>query len=494
MNTYKAEGKAQFAGTKELEGRELAAGEFTFELYDSTGALLETVTNDADGKFTFPELTYVYNTDTDETGTHTYTVKEKKGELGGVGYDEKTYTITVEVSDNGDGTLNVAVTGGEAIKFVNTYEAEGMLELDGTKKLEGRALAADEFSFELYRDGTKLQTVTNDADGKFTFDAIKYTLADIANSPITYTVKEVKGSETGVVYDVSEYEIVVTVEDNGDGKLNVTKTIKKDGTETGAIVFTNEYATVELPGEKTWNDDDNRDGKRPTSITINLMRKVKGSDAEPEQIDTITVEPDAEGKWSWNFKDLPKYAPGSTTDAKTEYEYSVTENPVDEYTTEYDGNNVINTHAPEKTTITAIKVWSDRSDAAKKRSGVKATFHLQKTVDGVSEEVGSVEVGKEDNWTYTWEDLPVYENGKKITYSVKEVLDKPNNYESDTTDWTDVENGGSITITNTLPKDDTPGTGDNSQIKLWLAMTLTSAAGLSGMLWLALRKKKREEN
>ena len=71
---------------------------------------------------------------------------------------------------------------------------------------------------------------------------------------------------------------------------------------------------------------------------------------------------------------------------------------------------------------------------------------------------------------------------------------KPNNYESDTTDWTDVENGGSITITNTLPKDDTPGTGDNSQIKLWLAMTLTSAAGLGGMLWLALRRKKREEN
>ena len=97
---------------------------------------------------------------------------------------------------------------------------------------------------------------------------------------------------------------------------------------------------------------------------------------------------------------------------------------------------------------------------------MQATFHLQKMVDGVSTEIDSVEVGKEQSWIYTWTDLPVYENGKKITYSVKEVLTKANGYKSDTTKWKVVANGGKITITNTL-RDETPGTGDNTKTLLW---------------------------
>ena len=367
-----------------------------------------------------------------------------------------------------------------------------MIELSGKKELAGRALKEGEFTFELYDgEGNLLQTVTNAADGSFVFKAIGYTLADVANSPFTYTVKEVAGSLTGVVYDVAVYEIEIVVEDNGDGTLKLTKTIKKDGAAAEEVVFSNEYATVAVQGEKTWDDNDNQDGKRPESITIRLMRKVKGSTAEPEEIAVVTVKPDADGKWSWLFEGLPQYAPGATSTTKAEYEYYVTEDPVEGYTTQYDGNNVINSYTPETTQITAVKFWKDNSDSAGKRNAVKATFNLQKTVDGVSTEIDSVEVGKEQYWKHVWKDLPVYENGKKITYSVKEVLTYSNGYKCDTTEWKVVENGGTITITNRL-RDDTPGTGDNTKTALWASIMAMSAVGCGGALWVASRKKKKE--
>ena len=120
-----------------------------------------------------------------------------------------------------------------------------------------------------------------------------------------------------------------------------------------------------------------------------------------------------------------------------------------------------------------------------------ATFHLQKTVDGVSAEIDSVEVGKEQSWTHVWSDLPVYEKGKPITYSVKEVLTKSNGYKSDTTKWKDVANGGKITITNTL---NWPSTGDMEIWGPWLLAFLASGALLAviGAAELAKRKKKQK--
>ena len=492
VNPYEAKGDITFKGTKELTGRALKEGEFTFELYDGEGNLIESVKNDADGKFSFKALEYIHNATQSDLGEHKYIVKEKKESLGGVTYDETEYAITVTVADNGDGTLSVTATGADNIAFVNTYGAENMIELSGKKELAGRALKEGEFTFELYDgEGNLLQTVTNAADGSFVFKAIGYTLADVANSPFTYTVKEVAGSLTGVVYDVAVYEIEIVVEDNGDGTLKLTKTIKKDGAAAEEVVFSNEYATVAVQGEKTWDDNDNQDGKRPESITIRLMRKVKGSTAEPEEIAVVTVKPDADGKWSWLFEGLPQYAPGATSTTKAEYEYYVTEDPVEGYTTQYDGNNVINSYTPETTQITAVKFWKDNSDSAGKRNAVKATFNLQKTVDGVSTEIDSVEVGKEQYWKHVWKDLPVYENGKKITYSVKEVLTYSNGYKCDTTEWKVVENGGTITITNRL-RDDTPGTGDNTKTALWASIMAMSAVGCGGALWVASRKKKKE--
>ena len=169
--------------------------------------------------------------------------------------------------------------------------------------------------------------------------------------------------------------------------------------------------------------------------------------------------------------------------------YTVSYSADDQTVDATDGLTITNT--TELTTITVKKFWKDNNDSQGKRSGVKAEFYLRKTVDGVSMEIRTVTVGKDQNWTHTWEDLPVYENGKAITYSVREVLAKSNGYTCDTTDWKVVTNGGTIKITNTL-KDDTPGTGDNTKILLWAGLTLMSAVGCGGALVVASRRKRKE--
>ena len=182
---------------KTLTGRTLAASEFSFELWEGM-VKLQTVSNLANGSFSFASINYTLA----NVGVHTYTVKEfiPTVGLGGVTYDTKTYTVTVTVSDKGDGTLNVVL--GEAsdsptgLNFTNTYAASGSLDLSGTKTLTGRTLAAGEFSFELWEGMVKLQTVTNAANGTFTFGTINYTLANVGVH--TYTVIEKTGVLGGV--------------------------------------------------------------------------------------------------------------------------------------------------------------------------------------------------------------------------------------------------------------------------------------------------------
>ena len=203
VNPYEAKGDITFKGTKELTGRALKEGEFTFELYDGEGNLIESVKNDADGKFSFTALEYIHNATKSDLGEHKYIVKEKKESLSGVTYDETEYAITVTVADNGDGTLSVTATGADAIAFVNPYEAKGDITFKGTKELTGRKLEAGEFTFELYdENGTLLESVQNDADGKFSFKALEYihnaTQSDLGEHK--YIVKEKKESLGGVTW------------------------------------------------------------------------------------------------------------------------------------------------------------------------------------------------------------------------------------------------------------------------------------------------------
>ena len=294
-----------------------------------------------------------------------------------------------------------------------------------------------------------------------------------------------------ITYTYSETETAVITGTDGAGTYAYSW---KDNTVTNKHTPQKTQITV----TKIWDDNNDQDGKRDDyEFTVQLYKTV---DSVTTAItDKTAVVPLTDGEivvWI----DLPVFEDGK------QITYSVVETLPDgsEYTKSGDDTTlpakvddsgtieITNTHEPEKTTITVKKFWKDNDDSQKKRNGVKAQFYLQKTVDGVSMEIRTVTVGKDQNWTHTWEDLPVYENGKAITYSVREVLVKSNGYTCDTTDWKVVTNGGTIKITNTL-RDETPPTGDHTKILLWTSVLMMSTIGCGGALWIAMRKKKEAE-
>ena len=251
-NTYSVEpeessptGEGGIAITKNLAGRNLNEGEFTFELVDQSGATVATGKNGTNGNVELGTVKFT------EPGTFTYTIREAKGSLGGVDYDATEYKATAEVTDNGDGTLAVTwsftTAAGDpttAIEFNNTYTATPTsVLLGGTKVLDGRALAEGEFIFVLNdADGNELQTVANNAQGGFCFDQITYDAA----GTYEYTISEVKGDAEGVTYDDATIAVKVVVTDNGKGALEVTE-LTYDG-KTELPVFTNTYVKpVEPP-------------------------------------------------------------------------------------------------------------------------------------------------------------------------------------------------------------------------------------------------------
>ena len=242
-NEYSATGEYKPEGTKTLTGRTLTANDkFTFEVKEGE-KVVSTGTNDETGKIDFTKIKYTL----DNVGTHTYTVTEIKGELGGVDYSTASYTVTVTVTDNGDGTLNVAASdNAKALNFTNIYSATGEYKPEGTKTLTGRALTEnDEFTFEVKEGEKVVSTGTSDETGKIDFTKINYTLADVGEH--TYTVTEVKGELGGVDYSTASYTVTVTITDNGDGTLNV---VASDNAK--ALNFTNEYsATGEYKPEGT---------------------------------------------------------------------------------------------------------------------------------------------------------------------------------------------------------------------------------------------------
>ena len=189
--------------TKELTGRDLVDGEFSFELYEGANKL-QTVTNKA-GKVTFESISYTAE------GEHTYTVKEVKGDNATVTYDASEKQVTVKVTRDGD-ALKAEVVYPKSKTFTNAFTPNATnATIELTKELTGRKLVDGEFSFELYEGANKLQTVTNKA-GKVTFESISYT----AEGEHTYTVKEVKGTTPGITYDTAEKQVTVKVTKDGD--------------------------------------------------------------------------------------------------------------------------------------------------------------------------------------------------------------------------------------------------------------------------------------
>ena len=227
-NTYKAaETKATITATKVLEGKALEAGKYEFELKEGE-KVVATAKNAADGTVTFEDITYT------AAGEHTYTISEKAGSEAGVTYDTAKHEVKVAVTDNGQGKLVATATKNNPT-FTNTYKAaETKATITATKVLEGKALEAGKYEFELKEGEKVVATAKNAADGTVTFEDITYTAA----GEHTYTISEKAGSEAGVTYDTAKHEVKVAVTDNGQGKLVATAT-KNNPT------FTNTYKAAE---------------------------------------------------------------------------------------------------------------------------------------------------------------------------------------------------------------------------------------------------------
>lgn len=228
----------QVTVTKNLTGRDMTAGEFEFQLLEG-GNVVATGTNDASGNVALSPITYT------KPGTYNYTLCEVGGgsQKAGVQYDGSTFAVTTTVTDNGDGTLSVAHkvdSDANTVGFTNSYTpAATSVTLGASKVLNGKSLDAEEFAFVLTDEGGKQVTATNDANGMVVFPAIQYGEA----GTYQYTIAEVKGDESDVTYDESEYAVTVTVEDNGEGSL--VATVAYEG--GNAPVFTNTYNAPEAP-------------------------------------------------------------------------------------------------------------------------------------------------------------------------------------------------------------------------------------------------------
>lgn len=254
----------QVKTVKRLTGRDLAAGEFTFELLED-GVTVASGTNDANGNVTLSPIRY------EAPGTHTYTLREAcpnaLGLYKGVTYDGTTYTVVTTVSDNGDGTLTAThkLEGTtESAGFTNKYHAmPTQVFIGAIKVLEGRELKKDEFSFKLVGEDIE-STVTNDADGKINFDKFEY------DEPGTYvyTISEVKGDEAGMTYDKSVFTATVNVVDDGEGNLKANVAFTKGDKSVEGIVFNNTYKKPETPVPTP-------DPGTPKTVT-NIVKTVKG--------------------------------------------------------------------------------------------------------------------------------------------------------------------------------------------------------------------------
>lgn len=254
----------QVKTVKRLTGRDLAAGEFTFELLED-GVTVASGTNDANGNVTLSPIRY------EAPGTHTYTLREAcpnaLGLYKGVTYDGTTYTVVTTVSDNGDGTLTAThkLEGTtESAGFTNKYHAMPMqVSIGAIKVLEGRELKKDEFSFKLVGEDIE-STVTNDADGKINFDKFEY------DEPGTYvyTISEVKGDEAGMTHDKSVFTATVNVVDDGEGNLKANVAFTKGDKSVEGIVFNNTYKKPETPVPTP-------DPGTPKTVT-NIVKTVKG--------------------------------------------------------------------------------------------------------------------------------------------------------------------------------------------------------------------------
>ncbi len=262
---------------------------------------------------------------------------------------------------------------------------------------------------------------------------------------------------TGSFEDLDKYkdkgkEIIYTVKE-----LEVREfTSEITGNQSDGYTITNTYTPelISISGTKHWDDESDQDGVRPPSITVNLY-------ADDYLFKSITVT--ADDDWSYTFKDLPKYRAGTTT----QWTYSIEEEAVEDYTTEYDGYDIYNTHTPSTIDLRVSKVWEDKDGKDVDRPTEIVVYLL---ANGELTDYKLV-LTADDDWTGCFKELDEYQDGNKIEYTVQEETIK-----GYTVKYSGNMKEG-LVITNTL-KAKAPDTGDHSHIYLWIAIFAISATSL----------------
>lgn len=233
---------------KQLTGRDLKKGEFTFELLED-GDVVATGSNDTSGNVTFDKITYT------QPGHHTYTVREVNNDLGGVTYDDQAYTVYTQIIDQGNGKLKAehqavvqtdnefAPIEGNKITFTNKYEAKGTTaSIGAVKRLTGKDLKDGQFTFQLKdENGKVIDEAKNDKAGAISFKALEFDKA----GTYKYTISEVNDKQKEIKYDTSEKTVTITVKDSGDGYLQAQVESEKQ------LIFTNTFEAAGGSGTKT---------------------------------------------------------------------------------------------------------------------------------------------------------------------------------------------------------------------------------------------------
>ena len=302
-----------------------------------------------------------------------------------------------------------------AIKTVTNKRSKAKAKIKANKKLTGRELKAEEFEFTLTdQDGKVKETVKNDKDGNIAFSELEFDKA----GTYTFKIAEKAGSDTSIKYDTKTVTATVTVADKGKGALEATVSYDDEK------AFENTYtpAKTEVPVKKVWKDENNQDGKRPTSVTVKLL--ADGQDTGK------TLELTEANGWAGSFKDLDADKGG------TPIKYTVVEVTVAGYTSEVTGDaasgfTITNSYTPETVDVKATKNWEDANNQDGKRP-TKITINL--LADGQKVDSKEVQAAADGTWTVEFTKLAKYKAGKEIKYTVTE--EAVAEYESTITDFT----------------------------------------------------------
>ena len=310
VNDYKAEpAQATIKAKKVLKGKALEADAYIFELKEGSD-LVATAKNTASGEV-------VFNVTFSAAGDYAYTITEKAGDDKTITYDQNAYEVFVTVADDGKGQLVATVEDADTERvFTNTYTTPvptaTSATLEFTKELTGRTLVDGEFQFELYKDGQKIDTKTNQG-GKVTFNAINYD----AEGVHTYTVKEVNAGATGITYDTEKTAVVKVTKDAA------TNTLKAAVEYPAGSVFKNSFKAPAV--EATIEATKKLEGKELTADAYTFELKEKGAVV-------ATAKNTAEGKVAFvrSFEEAGTYTYTLVEKVGTEegIEYDKTEHTV----------------------------------------------------------------------------------------------------------------------------------------------------------------------